>query len=173
MNFGAVTRTAHAFGASFTFSVAVATSMREIDLVDTSSSTRNIPFYEFDTTEELMLPKECALVGVEITEDAIDLPSFRHPRCAAYVVGPERGGLSDAMLGRCDHVVKIPTRFSINVGLASALVMYDRLITLGRFAPRPEQAGGPSESRQVPAFGAPAWVRKQRRQAKAAKRDTL
>ncbi|MEM7446110.1 MAG: TrmH family RNA methyltransferase, partial [Pseudomonadota bacterium] len=49
------------------------------------------------------------------------------------------------MIARCDHVVKIPTRFSINVSLAGALVLYDRLISLGRFAPRPVKPGGPTE----------------------------
>jgi tRNA G18 (ribose-2'-O)-methylase SpoU len=163
MNLGAVTRTAHAFGASFVFTVAPAAPMREINLADTSSSAANMPFYKFDTAEDLLLPKGCALIGVEITEDAIELPSFHHPRCAAYVLGPERGILSKGMLARCDYTVKIPMKFSINVGLAGALVMYDRLITVGRFAPRPHRPGGPTEPKPVPAFGAPAWVKKKRR----------
>ena len=78
-------------------------------------------------------------------DDSIELPSFRHPRQAAYVLGPERGGLSPELVARCDHIVKIPTRFSLNLSLAGALVMYDRLITLGRFAPRPVRPGGPTE----------------------------
>jgi len=42
-------------------------------------------------------------------------------------------------------VVKIPTKFCVNVGIAGAILMYDRLITRGRFAPRPEVVGGPVE----------------------------
>jgi len=38
---------------------------------------------------------------------------------------------------RCDHVVKIPTKFCVNVGTAGAIVMYDRSISLGRHARRP------------------------------------
>ena len=98
---------------------------------------------------------DCVLVGVEIVDDAIELPSFRHPRAAAYVLGPERGVLSPAMLALCSHVVRIPTRFSINLALCGALVMYDRLITLGRFAPRPVAAGGPQEPPPLPQFGPP------------------
>jgi SpoU rRNA Methylase family len=83
------------------------------------------------------------VVGVEITDDAVALPSFRHPLRAAYVFGSERLSLSPALLARCSHVVKIPTRFSINVGMAGAIVMYDRMLTLGRFAERPTKPGGP------------------------------
>jgi SpoU rRNA Methylase family len=83
------------------------------------------------------------LVGVEITDDAVELPSFRHPLRAAYVFGSERLSLSQPVLARCRHLVKIPTRFSINVGMAGAIVMYDRMLTLGRFAERPLRAGGP------------------------------
>ena len=163
MNLGAVTRTAHAFGASFVFTVAEAISVREVNRADTSAAAANIPFYRFDNADAMLLPGGCTLVGVEITDDAVDLPSFRHPRCAAYVLGPERGLLSRDMLARCDHVVKIPMRFSINVGLAGALVMYDRLVTHGRFAPRPTRTGGPVDPLQPPAFGPPAWVKKRRR----------
>ena len=162
MNFGAVMRTAHAFGASFAFVVAAALPQREVDLSDTSSAAGSLPFFRFDGPCDLMLPAGCSLVGVELTDRAIDLPSFRHPRRAAYVLGPERGALSRDMMARCDHVVQIPLRFSINVGLAGALVMYDRMITLGRFAPRPVAPGGPAAPLPVPEFGAPAWVRKRK-----------
>ena len=59
------------------------------------------------------------------------------------VLGPERGSLSEEMLARCDHVVKIPTRFCINVAMAGAVVMYDRHRALGRYADRSITAGGP------------------------------
>ena len=39
--------------------------------------------------EEMLLPAGCALIGVEIDKTAVELPSFRHPRRAAYVLGME------------------------------------------------------------------------------------
>ncbi|MBH66838.1 MAG: rRNA methyltransferase [Rhodospirillaceae bacterium] len=159
-NLGAVTRTAHAFGASFIFSVSKSINLNQVGSVDTSNATKNMPFYAFDSPEDLLLPKGCKLVGVELTDEAIELPSFHHPRCAAYILGPERGILSSPMLQCCDHIVRIPTKFSINVGLAGALVMYDRLLSMGRFAPRPQRPGGPTEPMPLPVFGSPAWVRK-------------
>ncbi len=93
--------------------------------------------WRMQTLADLSLPRGCALVGVELLDDAVDLPSFRHPLNAAYVLGPERAGLSPALLRRCDHVVRIPTRFALNLAVAGALVLYDRLLQHGRFAERP------------------------------------
>jgi tRNA G18 (ribose-2'-O)-methylase SpoU len=160
-NVGALLRTAHAFGASFAFTIAAAYERGEGRAADTSDAPDAVPLYEFADLATLTLPQGCALVGVEITDDAIELPSFQHPRQAAYVLGPERGALSPALLARCRYVVKIPTRFSINLALAGALVMYDRLITLGRHAPRPVRTGGPTEELPGSVFGAPT-LRRQR-----------
>src|SRR5689334_11819764 len=131
MNVGALLRTAHAFGASFVFTVAAAYHRRELGNADTSDTPGHVPTWHFDDVKALALPQGCRLVGVEITPDAIELPSFRHPRQAAYVLGSEREGLSRELQGLCDHIVRIPTRFSVNLAIAGALVMYDRTLTLG------------------------------------------
>lgn len=146
MNVGALLRTAHAFGASFCFTVAPVAETVDFGWSDTSSAAGTVPLYTYADATAMDLPRGCSLVGIELMDDSIDLPSFRHPRQAAYVLGSERGGLSAAMLARCDHVVKIPTRFSLNLSLAGSLVMYDRLISLGRFAARPMLPGGPKEA---------------------------
>jgi tRNA G18 (ribose-2'-O)-methylase SpoU len=145
-NVGNLFRTAHAFSASFVFTVAATYRRADLGQSDTSDALANLPFYAFPSVGEMMLPKGCALVGVELLDDATELPSFTHPRCAAYVMGPERNSLSPALVARCDHVLKIPTRFCLNVGIAGALVMYDRLLTTTRFAPRPVMPGGPELS---------------------------
>jgi len=53
------------------------------------------------------------------------------------------GSLSAPVIERCAHVVKIPMKFCVNVGVAAALVMYDRMICLGRHAERPVTPGRP------------------------------
>jgi hypothetical protein len=40
-------------------------------------------------------------------------------------------------------VVKIPTKFCLNVGLAGALALYDRTLSLGGYPVRPIMPGGP------------------------------
>ncbi|AHJ62213.1 23S rRNA methyltransferase [Granulibacter bethesdensis] len=144
-NVGALLRTAHAFGAHFCFSIAAGFDARAGRSADTADTPAHVPFYRFNSVETVVLPKNCALVGVEITDDASLLPSFRHPANAAYVLGPERSSLSPALLERCTHVVRIPTRFSLNLSVAGALVLYDRLLQHGRYAERPVMAGGAAQ----------------------------
>jgi len=136
MNLGNLMRIAHAFDASFFFSVNARVKLADAQS-DTSRSQGTMPVYSFRSVEELRLPVGCRLVGIEIAPDATELPRFRHPLRAAYVFGGERLSVSDAMLKRCEFVVRIPTRFSINVGMAGAIVLYDRLISLGGYPPRP------------------------------------
>ncbi len=83
---------------------------------------------------------------MELIDRSIDLPSFRHPLRAAYVLGPEIGSLSPELQKRCAHVVKIPAKFCVNVGVAGAIAMYDRMVSLGKYAERPVRAGGPVHS---------------------------
>lgn len=163
MNLGAVLRTAHAFGASFAFTIAAVFDARAVGRADTSDTAANLPLHVYPDAASLELPLGCRLVGVEFLSDAIDLPSFRHPPRAAYVLGSERGTLSPPLLERCDFVVRIPTRFCVNLAVAGALVMYDRMLMLGRFAERPVRIGGPPAPPPSHVHGDPLWRTKSRR----------
>lgn len=149
MNAGNLFRTAHAFGAGFVFTIDAAYSVKSARS-DTSRTPDNLPWYAWDSAAELALPEGCKLVGIELLDEAIELPRFRHPLRAAYVLGPEMGSLSPALVERCDHVIKIPTSFCVNVGIAGAIVMYDRLITLGKFGERPLSPLGPPAASSDP-----------------------
>lgn len=157
LNLGNLMRSAHGFGASFTFTIGARYQALEA-AADTSKGAQHLPHYNWGSLAEMVLPQGCKLVGVELIEGAIDLPSFHHPRRAAYILGPERGSLSPEVLARCDWVVRIPTAFSINVAMAGAVVMYDRARTLGRFAPRPLIEGGPINTGPADALSEPVWV---------------
>ncbi|MEM9170177.1 MAG: RNA methyltransferase [Pseudomonadota bacterium] len=143
MNLGAMLRTGHAFGASFMFTIGAAHNAREVDRSDTSKTHGHVPLYAFDDVDALVLPKGCALVGVELDARAVDLPTFRHPTNAAYLFGPEKGDLSDAAKAQCAHLVKIPMKFCVNLSVAAALVMYDRLLQRGGYPPRATAPGAP------------------------------
>jgi len=144
MNAGNLFRTAHAFGASFLFTIAARYSVRRARS-DTSRAPAHLPLYEYPDVASLLLPDDCRLIGVELSDEAEALPSFHHPRRAAYVLGPEKGALSADLAARCDQVVRIPTAFSLNLATAGAIVMYDRLLALGRFPRRPISALGRPE----------------------------
>lgn len=152
LNLGNLMRSAHGFGASFTFTIGATYKALEAR-ADTSKGQDHLPHYNWDGLDAMRLPLRCQLVGIELTGDAIDLPSFRHPTRAAYVLGPERGSLSEPLLERCDFVVKIPTKFCVNVAIAGAIVMYDRVAHMSRFADRPVRAGGPTEPVPQHQFG--------------------
>jgi tRNA G18 (ribose-2'-O)-methylase SpoU len=154
MNLGNLLRISHAFGASFFFTIAGRVKLSDAQS-DTSSADGHVPFYQFRDAEEFRLPQGCRLVGVEITDDAIDLPRFRHPLRAAYVFGSERMSLSPETLAACEFVVKIPTRFSINVGMAGAILMYDRLVSLGGYPARPLKAGADNTPPPLHRWGPP------------------
>ncbi len=78
MNLGNLVRIAHAFDASFFFSIAPRLKLSDANS-DTSNAEGALPFYSFAHPDDFRLPLGCRLVGVEITDDAVELPRFRHP----------------------------------------------------------------------------------------------
>src|ERR1700676_5570135 len=71
MNLGNLLRIAHAFGASFFFTVAGRAKLADA-ISDPSDAAGHLPIYQFGTAKELRLPQACELVAVEITEDAVE-----------------------------------------------------------------------------------------------------
>src|SRR5271154_5855406 len=101
MNLGNLLRIAHAFGASFFFTIDSQVKLADAQS-DTSRADGHLPVYQHRSAAELRLPQGCRLVGVEITDAAIELPRFKHPLRAAYVFGSERLSLSAPVLARCE-----------------------------------------------------------------------
>src|SRR4051812_19278172 len=73
MNLGAVLRTAHAFNASFAFSIDALFDVPAVLASDTSVAFNSLPLQIYPTLDDFKLPYGCRLIGIEITEDAIDL----------------------------------------------------------------------------------------------------
>jgi tRNA G18 (ribose-2'-O)-methylase SpoU len=157
LNVGNLVRTAHSFGANYFFTIEKQYDERLVNQADTSAASGHLPIFNYANVDALTLPRGCQLVGIELVEDSIPLPSFRHPLRAAYVLGPERDSLSPELQARCDFIIQIPMKFCVNVGVAGAIVMYDRLISLGRHAPRPVRSGGPTEKLKGHTFGQPIF----------------
>src|SRR5947207_16003817 len=88
LNLGNLMRSAHGFGAAFTFTIGASYQALEAR-ADTSKGRQHLPHYSWGNVAELALPEGCRLIGVELLDEAVDLPSFRHPLRAAYVLGPE------------------------------------------------------------------------------------
>jgi hypothetical protein len=114
VNLGNLLRSAHAFGASFVFTIGA--DPRVMDTIaDTSRAPSHLPLYHWQSIDELRLPRGCRLVGVELLDEAVELPAFPHPVQAAYVLGPGRAQPwrdrplpssrphSDRLLAQCRH----------------------------------------------------------------------
>jgi len=144
-NAGNLLRTTHAFGGQFFVFFTPVFTMKDVRSVDTSSAADHLPIYHHTSVADYTRPTGLQIVGVELVEDGIALPSFRHPRRALYLLGPEKGSLSAATQAACDFIVHIPMSFCVNVGVAGAIMLYDRMLSLGRFAERPVRVGGPTE----------------------------
>ena len=66
-----------------------------------------------------------------------DLKKINYKKKVAYILGSERYGLSQNILQRCDKIIKVPTKFSLNLALTGGIVLYDRLISMKNFDKRP------------------------------------
>ena len=125
-NIGTLWRTAFQFGAAGIFTIAE--RWPESQSSDTTQAWRHIPYRKFDELTPLLsaLPKQCALIGVEMGGRPIH--RFAHPERAIYLLGAEDKGIPPEILVRCTHVIELPSvrTASFNVAVAGALVMYDR-----------------------------------------------
>ena len=76
----------------------------------------------------VLVRPECACVFESARTTAGEpLSGGSLPRDACYLFGSERSGLSDAMLARATHTVRIPMRdgvSSLNLATAVAIVLY-------------------------------------------------
>jgi len=68
------------------------------------------------------------IVGLEQTTNSKNLHHFQFARKTVLVVGHERHGLTDDVLGVLDHAVEIPVYglpFSYNVATATSMALYE------------------------------------------------
>ena len=124
-NIGTLWRNAYIFGASFVFTVG--TRYRR-QASDTLKAVRHVPLYHYADIDDLIahLPNSCPLIGVELTDDAQDVATFKHPQRACYLLGAEDHGLSPNVLAQCHSLIKLPGKYSMNVAVAGTLIMYER-----------------------------------------------
>ena len=96
-------------------------------LTDPQKGHRHLPVV---TSENVFdsVPYKATTVGVEMVDDAVPLPEFRHPQSAFYIFGAEDATLGERVLSRCAYVVRVPTRFSMNLAATVNVVLYDRYI---------------------------------------------
>lgn len=123
-NIGTLWRTAYQLGASSIFTVGRRYRHQDSDV---PKSWRHISLYHYNTLEDMHIPSQCQIVGIE--QGGISLSGFSHPERAIYLLGAEDHGLSKKALAYCDTVVSLESIImnSYNVAVAGSLVIYDRI----------------------------------------------
>ena len=99
-------------------------------------------------------------IGIEGISKAVNLGNLlrsAHAFGASFVFT-----IAAELTARCQHLVRIPAAFSLNVATAGAIVMYDRLRSLGPFASRPVSEGAGPVPEPPHVRGAPRKRRRQR-----------
>ncbi|WP_353778251.1 TrmH family RNA methyltransferase [Winogradskyella sp. 3972H.M.0a.05] len=124
-NLGVLWRSAQNLGASFIFTIG---NRYAKQASDTHNAVKSMPYFHYETFEDFYahLPKGAMLVGVEMTENAVPLEAFEHPRRCVYLLGAEDHGLSKKAIEKSHHLVKFKSELSLNVSVAGSIVMYDR-----------------------------------------------
>ena len=120
-------RSAVAMGlADFLFTVGPCQYVRP--QADTIDSYKLKPCWQFDDVMEMVKKRPLCteLVAVELTDDAVPIEEFEHPKRALYLLGNERDGFGDN-IRHFKKRVKLPSiGVSMNVAIASSVILYDR-----------------------------------------------
>ena len=123
LNMGTLWRSAYIFGAQYIFTI---NKRYKKQCSDTVKSWRHIPLLHYKTIDDLDIPYDCRLVGIEIIENSKKIEKYIHPERAIYLLGAEDNGLSKETIKKCHQIVQLPGEFCLNVAVAGSIVMYDR-----------------------------------------------
>jgi len=130
-NVGMVMRAAGCYQATGVFYSGARFDRAQKFHTDTKNVQQHIPLVGVDDLLDAR-PTETSLVAVELIEGAIPLMDFVHPEHAYYLFGPEDGSIKKEVLQACDHVVYIPTVGCMNLAATVNVVLYDRMVKLGK-----------------------------------------
>lgn len=124
VNVGTLWRSAYQLGAAYIFTIGAKYRQQASD---TGKAHRHIPLFHYETIDDLQIPRNCTLIGIEFPGQ--QLSAFSHPERAIYLLGAEDHGLPEEIKNRCDTIVSIESirQPSYNVAVAGSIVMHNRL----------------------------------------------
>jgi tRNA(Leu) C34 or U34 (ribose-2'-O)-methylase TrmL len=84
--------------------------------------------FEYQSFDDFVkgLPRDCRVVGVELSPDAVPIEGYKHPQRAVYLLGSEDNGLPAYVLRNCHDLIRLKGERSFNVAVAGSIVAYDR-----------------------------------------------
>lgn len=125
-NIGTLWRSAYILGASYIFTVGTKYKKQTSDVLKTWSRIPLFHYDDFDTFRK-NIPYDCRLIGIELSDRAVPLKDFQHPKRAIYLLGAEDSGLPDKVLEQCHEVIQLPGNYSLNVAVTGSIVLNDRI----------------------------------------------
>ena len=140
-NFGTLIRTANALGVSEVLIVG-RKAYYKFGARDTLSSTRRVYFYTVEEACSYLRKRDCTICGVEITDHAVSAENQPFRGSTGFMVGNEGTGLTEQQIALCDQIVYVPqygTGASLNVGVATAIILHEFAIWAGFEANRPQE----------------------------------
>lgn len=128
-NYWTLFRTAQILDADFLF---VIDARFKKHPADTMCAFRHIPVYSYNDFDDFNShrPYDCKLIGIEMTDNAIEVSKYYHNKKAIYLLGAEDNGLSAKALRTCDEIIKLHGKKSMNVSVAGSIILYDRFVKL-------------------------------------------
>ncbi len=148
--------------ASFCFIVGAGFDAREGRHADTADTPEQVPLWRFADVESLTCPQRCEAVGVALLmDDAVDLPSFRHPVNAAWCWGRSApASHQPCWPAAATWCAFPPGSRSTSRSPVRLRCAFDRLLQHGRFAERPVGSRGPvAEEPLATRHGSPRFRR--------------
>lgn len=122
-NIGSALRAVEVFGGSALFVAGARVRRSSTDVFNTWAK---IPALSVDDLHAIV-PYSCVPVAVELTDGAVSLHEYVHPKRALYIFGPEDGTLGRGVTSWCRDVVMIPSSACLNLAAAVNVVLYDRV----------------------------------------------
>lgn len=125
-NVGSLWRTAYIYGASFLFIIDAKYKKKSSDVLKVWSK---IPVFQFATIEAFIqtVPYSCKIIGIEMDKRAIPIKQFVHPERAVYLLGSENNGLTKELKNKCQELIILPGKESVNVAVAGSIAIFDRI----------------------------------------------
>ena len=123
MNLGTLWRSAYIFDAAYIFTVGRRFKKQASDTV---KAYRQIPYFDYQSLDDLNIPYDCMLIGVEMDSEAVNIKNFVHPERCIYLLGAEDSGLTIQAIKKCHYLIQLPGVQCMNVAMAGNIVMYDR-----------------------------------------------
>lgn len=129
-NVGSFFRTADAFGIEKMYLTGYTATPPRREISKTAIGAEEWIEWEYaedpkEVIQKLKI-KNYNIVGLEITEDAIPITSYKAPEKVCLVVGHEVTGIPEDLLSLCDDVIYIPMhgkKESLNVSVAAGIAL--------------------------------------------------